>query len=109
MIDIQFNMLCLSIFLGACMGVSYDLIRVFRRIISHNNFVISVEDIIYWIVWAFIIIDGIHIYNGGELRIYVFVGLFIGFLIYRNTIGWVFWKCLSHILCLLKKHPKKDK
>ena len=109
MIDIQMNMFCISIFLGAGMGIVYDLVRIIRRIIKHNNFFIGLEDIIFWIVWAFVVIDGIHIYNNGELRIYIFLGLFIGFLIYKNTIGWVIWKCISHILCWLKKRSPKGK
>lgn len=109
MIDIQFTMLCISIIYGAIMGVSYDGLRLLRRLIRHNNFFIGLEDIIYWIVWAFVVIDAIHIYNSGELRLYVYVGIFIGFLIYKNTIGWVVDKILSHILCLLRKHPKNHK
>lgn len=102
-------MLVISILLGAIMGITYDVVRVLRRIISHNNLVIFFEDIMYWVIWAFVVIDKIHIYNSGELRIYIFLGLLLGILIYAYTIGWVLWKCVSHILCLVKKHRKKSK
>ncbi|MBP3621303.1 MAG: spore cortex biosynthesis protein YabQ [Lachnospiraceae bacterium] len=109
MIDIQFNMFCMSILYGAGMGISYDVIRIFRRIVKTNGFFVGLEDLLFWIVWAFVTIDGIHIYNSGELRIYVFLGILIGFLIYRYTIGWVARKIMHYILCARKKHPQKDK
>ena len=102
-------MFLISLFLGAGMGITYDFLRIIRRILSHNNFFISLEDIIYWLVWSFKVIDGIHIYNRGELRGYIFLALFLGFLIYKNTIGWVLWKCVDNILYLLKKPSKKAK
>ncbi len=109
MIHIQLSMLLISIFLGAAMGLTYDLVRIFRRIISHNNILIFFQDIIYWIVWAFVVIDKIHVFNSGEVRFYIFLGIGIGILVYVYTIGWVLWKIVSHILCLIKKSRKKSK
>ncbi len=109
MIDIQVVMLYICMIYGALMGFSYDGFRLIRRFIRHNNFFIGLEDVIFWLVWAFVVIDGIHLYNSGELRIYIFAGILAGFIIYRNTIGWVIDKLLYHILSFTKKHQKKDK
>lgn len=105
MIDVQINMFYISVLYGLVMGMTYDFIRIIRRLIRHNNFFIGLEDMAYWTIWAFITIDGIHIYNSGELRSYVFLGVLIGFLIYRYTIGWVVTKILPHILYIRKKRP----
>lgn len=109
MIDIQLVMLYLSLINGALMGLSYDVIRLTRRIIRHNNFFVGLEDLIFWLLWAFVVIDEIHLHNSGELRIYIYFGILIGVIIYKNTIGWAFNKLLSHILYFAKKHEKKDK
>lgn len=102
-------MFFISILLGATMGISYDFLRILRRVIGHSNFFISLEDILFWIIWALIVIDNIHIYNSGELRGYVFLGLGLGCLIYIYTIGWVLWKCVSHILRFARKHHQNIK
>ncbi len=109
MIHIQLSMLIISILLGIAMGLTYDLVRILRRIVSHNNILIFLQDIIYWIIWAFVVIDKIHIFNSGEVRIYIFLGIGVGILVYAYTIGWVLRKIVSHILCLRKKNRKKSK
>ena len=109
MIDIQLNMFCLCIVYGAGMGITYDVVRMFRRIVSHKNFFIGLEDFVFWVIWAIITVDGIHVYNSGELRVYVFLGIVLGIVIYIYTIGWVIRKILSYMLCFGKKDPQNNK
>lgn len=106
-INIQKDMFIISLYLGAGIGATYDFIRCIRRLISHNNIFIAIEDIIYWLIWAFVIIDKIHTYNYGSLRGYVFLGIFIGAVFYFCTISCVMMPLLSHILYHLKKYSKK--
>lgn len=107
LIDIQKDMFIISLYIGAGIGMTYDGIRCVRRLISHNNIFIAIEDIIFWIIWAFIIIDKIHTYNYGNLRGYVFLGIFLGAVCYLCTISCVLMHLLSHILCQVKKYSKK--
>lgn len=100
-------MFIISLIMGAGMGFTYDLIRCFRRLIFHNNFFISVEDIVFWIVWALIIINRIHLYNFGKFRIYVFIGVFLGVTIYALTISKVFMYIMTYILRNLRMFVKK--
>lgn len=102
LIHIQYSMLIVSLLLGAVMGFAYDLLRCLRRIIPHNLFFVSLEDFAYWFVWTLIIIDSIVEYNYGEIRIYFFVALLVGFVIYRTTIGWVFMKIFVYMWCSVK-------
>ena len=107
LIIIQKDMFIISLIMGAGMGFTYDLIRCFRRLIFHNNFFISVEDIIFWIAWALIIISQIHHYNFGKFRIYVFIGVFLGVTIYALTISKVFIYFMTYILHNLRMFVKK--
>ena len=103
LINIQFNMAVVAIVLGVIMGFSYDCIRCFRRVLSHNNVFISIEDFMYWFVWTWLVMDAIMCFNYGQLRAYIVVTLFLGFLIYKITIGWVFMKSFNYIWCPIKK------
>ncbi len=109
LIDIQLGMLLVSLALGALMGFSYDIIRIFRRLINHNLFFVSVEDMIYWLVWTIIVLDKIYVYNYGQIRFYIIVGLMIGLLAYKYTIGWVLMKISNYMLCRTKIFFKKHK
>ena len=96
-------MAIVAIILGACMGFSYDCIRCFRRMFVHNNLFINVEDFVYWFVWTWLVMDAIMGFNYGRIRLYVLITLFIGFMIYKITIGWVFMKLFYYIWCFTKK------
>ena len=42
-----------ALFLGMVLALEYDCIRIFRRVIRHKNiWVMSAEDILYWIYAA---------------------------------------------------------
>lgn len=102
LINVQFIMLVISLGLGALMGFTYDLLRCVRRILNHNLVFLSLEDFLYWFIWTLIVLEAIVRYNYGELRVYIFVGVFVGFLMYRTTIGWVFMKMFNYMWCMLK-------
>lgn len=103
LINIQLNMLVIALLLGALMGLTYDGLRCLRRILPHNLVFVSIEDFIYWFIWTLIVLDSIVSYNYGELRIYIFVALLVGFLLYRTTIGWVLMRLFNYMWCPVKK------
>ncbi len=102
LINIQYDVLIMSLVLGGLMGLSYDVVRCLRRLVAHNLLFVSLEDFVYWFVWTIIIIDSIVRYNYGELRLYIFVFLIAGFVVYRTTIGWVIMRLFNYIWCFIK-------
>ena len=72
-----------SVFLTACLdGVVvssvYGVIRVFRRLLRHNLLWVSVEDLAYWIWFAFYIFMELHRTCSGRIRWYFVLGVVIG-------------------------------
>jgi len=106
-INIQKEMFVVSLYLGFFMGVTYDIVRCFRRLISHNNLFISIEDIIFWCSWTLLIIDKIITYNSGALRGYVFLGLFLGGILYLCTISCIMMPIITRMLYFVRKCLKK--
>ncbi|MBE5953505.1 MAG: hypothetical protein E7257_05040 [Lachnospiraceae bacterium] len=102
LINLQHQMLLVSLILGAWMGFTYDLLRCFRRIIPQSLLFVSIEDFIYWFIWTMVIINSIVRFNYGEIRIYIFVFLFVGFMMYKTTIGWVLMKIFNYMWCRIK-------
>lgn len=108
-IALQYNVFLLFVFVGAWLGFVYDVIRCFRRLISHNNFFIGIEDIFFWLFCATTIESQIQLSNYGEFRIYILIGCVLGFVMYHYTISCVFIKGISYILLLVKKVLKNLK
>ncbi len=95
--------------MGIGMGFSYDLLRSFRREINHNDFLVGLEDIAYWLIWTWVFIENIFKFNDGSFRIYIFISAITGLLIYKNTISGGIFKITNYILCFVKKCLEKPK
>lgn len=83
----ELRFLLYSFLLGIIITFVYDNIRVFRRVIRHNTFFISVEDLFFWIGVSLSIFLLQHRENDGVFRWFSVVGAFVGMLIYRKSIS----------------------
>lgn len=86
---------------GVIIGILFDFFRILRRIIKTSNFITYVEDILFWILTGFLILYNIWYFNNGEIRIYMFLGIILGVLIYMLTLSSILIKIFSKILRLL--------
>lgn len=105
----QWNMMIISLLLGTSMGFIYDLIRCFRRLVSHNNFFIALSDLVFWLFGACVTIACINRYNYGSLRWYVLFGMFLGFLIYHYTVSRLLMFVADYVIAFIRKIGKKCK
>ncbi len=105
----QWNMMIISLLLGTSMGFIYDLIRCFRRLVSHNNFFIALSDLMFWLFGACVTIACINRYNYGSLRWYVLFGMFLGFLIYHYTVSRLLMFVADYVIAFIRKIGKKCK
>lgn len=92
--------------LGAVMVAGYDLLRLFRRFISHGIFWVSVEDFFYWMVFGVIIFMLLYRDNDGSMRGYILGGIVFGGLLYYLLIGRWFIRRISPHIRRIKKRLK---
>lgn len=83
---------------GILMICFYDMIRIVRRIISHNIFAVAVEDILYWVLCGIFIFLLLYHGNGGTIRWFAIAGVMIGMLVYNLTISRYFVKYVSGLI-----------
>ena len=86
---------------GVAIGILFDFFRILRRSIKTSNIVTYIQDILFWILTGIIVLYSIWYFNNGELRIFVFLGLIIGILIYMTTLSSIIIKIFSKLLVLL--------
>jgi len=88
---------------GIAGGILLDILRVFRHNRKINDFVVYLEDILYWVVLGCGVIWLSYILNTDAIRLYMLFGLFLGMLIYFLTLTKVMYKVFDFICRYLLK------
>ena len=86
---------------GIAIGILFDFFRILRRSIKTSNIVTYIQDILFWILTGIIVLYNIWYFNNGELRIFVFLGLILGILIYMATLSSIIVKIFTRIMIFL--------
>ena len=112
--------------IGITIGIIFDIFRVIRKSFKTSDIITLIQDILFLSISSVLIIVGIIKLNGGEIRFYLFLGIFLGVVIYSLTMGnlcviilYEFVKickkiikipylCIKKMLKLLKHNRKKD-
>lgn len=63
---------------GNVVYLMYLAIRVFRRIVRHNLFWVSLEDALFWIATGFYLFLEIYQTSNGSIRWYFVLGILVG-------------------------------
>ena len=84
-----------SFLLGAFITFFYDLFRVLRRIIPHGIFLISLEDMAFWILATGGIFYLLYYENNGMFRWFAITGAGAGMLLYKKTLSGPFVRLTS--------------
>lgn len=79
----QFITFLICIAVGMVISILFDIFRIRRRTFKLANFVVHVEDILFWIMCMLIIPAVIYVVNAGEIRGYLIIGIVTGLLIYQ--------------------------
>lgn len=87
---------------GAAIGFLYDIIRIFRKVIKHNNLLIQLEDAVYWVFVVFFMFFLMLHENYGEIRFFSIYGAFMGMIFYLLTISKLINKISDTIIAVLK-------
>lgn len=67
---------------GIIIGILFDIFRVLRRSFRTSDGVTYLEDFMFWILTGIILLYSIFTFSDGEIRFYMFIGIFIGALLY---------------------------
>lgn len=85
-------------FTGVIIGILFDVFRILRRTIKTANIITYIEDVLFWILTGVLILYNIWYFNNGEIRIYMFLAIILGVLIYMSTLSNILIKIFSKVL-----------
>lgn len=98
----QFYLFFAAVAMGITGGFVYGLIRIFRLYIAHNIVGIYIEDILFWLLFSVFVFLTMLCLNYAEIRPYIYMGILIGFAIYRLAIHKWIVKLLNPIITLMR-------
>lgn len=83
---------------GVAIGILFDFFRILRRSIKTIDIITYIEDILFWVLTGLLVLYNIWYFNNGEIRIYMFLGIIMGILVYMSTLSSIIIKIFSKIL-----------
>lgn len=89
--------------LGVAITFLYDILRIFRRVIRHGSFLLSLEDLLFWTGCSAGIFYMLYQENNGTVRWFAIMGATVGMLLYKATLSRFFVHYVSAVLLKLKK------
>ncbi|MFP4698327.1 MAG: spore cortex biosynthesis protein YabQ [Eubacteriales bacterium] len=103
LITTQGHLFVISILSGFAIGVFYDIIRIIRRVIKHSNWLINVEDVLFWVISSVFLFVILFNQNGGVIRGYAIIGVGLGMFLYFGFLSQLFVKTISNSINYILK------
>ncbi len=83
----QIYIFMITLYGGIAAGVAYDIYRCIRKVAKRGRWLTALLDVLFIITLGLIILGVMYIANEGELRLFTFVGLALGFALYMAGIS----------------------
>ena len=88
---------------GIIIGLLFDIFRILRRSFKTSDIVTYVQDLLFWVLTGFILLYSIFTFSDGEVRFYMFLGVFLGCMIYMIIFSKYFININVKIIKVIKK------
>ncbi|MCM1112713.1 MAG: spore cortex biosynthesis protein YabQ [Muribaculum sp.] len=87
-----------ALFMGIFITFVYDILRILRRVFPHGSFLVSLEDILFWIYCTVRVFLLMHRESNGTLRWFAILGALAGMLLYKKLVSPPLVKYVSRFL-----------
>ena len=67
---------------GIIIGFLFDFFFLLRKAVKTPDVITYIEDILFWILTGLLILYSIFTYNNGEIRLFMFLAIVLGILLY---------------------------
>lgn len=103
----QTQIFIIFVIVGIIISFLFDIFRIFRKVYKFSNMLIYMQDILFWLLTGIIILQAIFKFNSGDIRIFLFLGIFVGVFIYISLFSIYVIKIGSFILKLINRLIRK--
>lgn len=103
----QTQVFIIFVIVGIIISFLFDIFRILRKVYKFSNMLIYMQDILFWLLTGIIILQAIFKFNSGDIRIFLFLGIFFGVFIYISLFSIYVIKIGSFILKLINTLIRK--
>jgi len=96
-----------TIYGGIIIGLIYDFYRATKKNFKVPKLFTIIHDTLFWIVVTMLVFVTINVVESFDLRYYHFVALFIGFILYYNTISKFILTAMNKVVYFITNLFKK--
>lgn len=89
--------------LGIIYGVIFDFFRALRKTMKTKDVIVSIQDIIYFVIVGLILLTTMNIYMKDDIRIYNLLSILLGTVIYISVFGNKVMLFMSKMLKMFSK------
>ena len=91
-----------SVLVGIGITFVYDLLRIVRRVISHRQWVVSLEDLFFWLCCTVVVFWWMYRVTNGGMRWFAVAGALTGMCLYKRLVSVPLVTYVSKLLlCIL--------
>ncbi|WML58217.1 spore cortex biosynthesis protein YabQ [Neobacillus sp. PS2-9] len=94
----QFLTMLSMIGMGSVFGAMFDTYQRFLNRPKRKQWIVFINDLLFWIIQALLIFYTLFMVNDGELRFYIFIALLCGFAAYQSLFKGIYLKLLEIII-----------
>ncbi|MEH7300944.1 spore cortex biosynthesis protein YabQ [Neobacillus drentensis] len=94
----QFLTMLSMIGMGSVFGAMFDTYQRFLNRPKRKQWIVFINDLLFWIIQALLIFYTLFMVNDGELRFYIFIALLCGFAAYQSLFKGIYLKLLEVII-----------
>lgn len=88
---------------GGICGMIFDLFRAIRRTTNPPDWMVYIEDVLYWLIVAVIMMLTAYFRDSGVIRVYMFLGMLLGSVIYFFIFSKICYKVFLSFCRILSK------
>src|SRR5699024_5483544 len=100
-LDVQFMTMAAMTLSGIYLGIAQETFRRFKPHWKPNRFLLYFMEIAFWLFQVALIFYVLFLVNAGELRLYVFLALFLGISMYQVLVASVYKRLLEMIVRIM--------
>lgn len=107
MIMNQAQLFLIFVINGIIIGLLFDIFRILRKSFHTSDRITYLQDVLFWILTGIILLYSIFTFNNGEIRLFMFLGVLIGCILYLLIFSSHFIKINVKIILCLKNIIRK--
>ncbi|WP_010632665.1 spore cortex biosynthesis protein YabQ [Sporolactobacillus vineae] len=97
----QFASLGLMVAAGIWIGACFSVHQRFTRLLRRRRVVLALADLLFWLVQAIVLFAVLLPVNEGVLRVYLFLGLALGYTFYKGLLEKTFLRSFDFMMSVL--------